>query len=388
MGVPDGQLGGLKTGEMLNLLAFVPLFLTSILVLLGFFSGSATRHRWQTMSLVTFICAALDAAMLVALPRLGLSYGTIDFPLAGLNSVRLAVLASCLLIFSFFKSRQKLAHEVTVTGIAIQIILLALAVDGLYIEPFRLTVTQVRQEAPAFLPGHPLRIVQLSDLHMERITIRERAMIEKVNELQPDIIVLTGDYINQEYLYDPVTLEEARTVLTQLSAPYGVYAVSGTTDLPGIMTGLFNGLDNIHVLDNEVAPVMLPGGTLYLVGVTNHRTLETDQQALTDLLAESPADGYFVLLYRTPDLIETAGANHVSLYFAGHTHGGQIRLPFYGAIVTLSIFHKQFEMGKYQVGPTTLYVSRGLGMEGLGLPRIRFLCPPEIVVMDLDPLPK
>jgi len=372
-------------GKMPHIIAFVPLILTCILVLLGFFSGPATR-RWRTVSLVTFLCAALDAILLVALPRLGLSYGTIDFPLAGLNLVRLAVLVACLLIFSFFKSRQKLAHVVTVTGIAMQVILLALAVDGLYIEPFRLTVTQVRQVAPAFLPDRPLRIVQLSDLHVERITIRERAMIEKVNELHPDIIVLTGDYLNQEYVDDPVAMEEARTVLRQLNAPYGMYAVSGTTDLPEIMTGLFNGLDNIRVLSNEVAPVMLPGGTLYLVGVTNHSTLETDEQALADLLAESPTDRYYVLLYHTPDLIETAAANHVSLYFAGHTHGGQIRLPFYGAIITLSIYHKQYEMGEYHVGPTTLYVSRGIGMEGLGLPRIRFLCPPEIVVMDLAPL--
>jgi predicted MPP superfamily phosphohydrolase len=386
VGIPDGQLGGLMPGKIPNIVAFIPLILACILVLLGFFSGPATRRRWWTVSLVTFLCAALDAVMLMALPRLGLSYGTIDLPLAGMNSIRLAVLAACLLIISFFKSRQKLARVVTVTGIAIQFILLALAVDGFCIEPFHLTVTQVRQEAPAFLPDRPLRIVHLSDLHVERITIRERAMIEKVNELDPDIIVLTGDYLNQEYLDDPLALEEARTVLMQLRAPYGVYAVSGTTDLPEIMTGLFTGLDNIRVLSNEVAPVMLPGGTLYLVGVTNHWTIETDQQALADLLAQSPVDRYDVLLYHTPDLIETAAANHVSLYFAGHTHGGQIRLPFYGAIVTLSMYHKQFEMGEYHVGPTTLYVSRGIGMEGLGLPRIRFLCPPEIVVMDLVPL--
>jgi hypothetical protein len=106
---------------------------------------------------------------------------------------------------------------------------------------------------------------------------------------------------------------------------------------------------------------------------------------LIDLLAKYPGDGYYVLLYHTPDLVETAAANDVSLYFSGHTHGGQVRLPLYGAIVTLSVYHKEYEMGEYHVGPTTLYVSRGIGMEGLGLPRIRFLCPPEIVVFDLNP---
>jgi hypothetical protein len=60
-----------------------------------------------------------------------------------------------------------------------------------------------------------------------------------------------------------------------------------------------------------------------------------------------------------------------------------VRLPFYGAIVTLSAFGKQFEMGRYQLDQTTLYVSRGIGMEGLRLPRVRFLCPPEIVAIEL-----
>jgi uncharacterized protein len=370
---------------MLNILAFIPLFLTVGLVLLGFLTGPESRLRWWTVSLVTLVCAIADAALLAALPLFGLSFGKIPMPLAGLNSVRLIVLVVGLLALSIFKSREKLVHIVTVTIIAAQIVLLALAVDGLYVEPFRLTVTEVRQEAPAFLPDRPLRVVQLSDLHVERVTIRERAMIEKVNELQPDIIVLTGDYINQEYLDDPVAMEAARSVLSQLSAPNGVYAISGSTDSPQLMSTLVSGLDNIRVLDNEVAPVPFPGGTLDLVGVSTNGDINLDRQMLIDLLAEFPSDGYYVLLYHTPDLIETAVKHNVSLYFAGHTHGGQVRLPFYGALITFSDYGKKYEMGEYHVGPTTLYVSRGIGMEGLGLPRVRFLCPPEIVVVDLNP---
>jgi predicted MPP superfamily phosphohydrolase len=90
-----------------------------------------------------------------------------------------------------------------------------------------------------------------------------------------------------------------------------------------------------------------------------------------------------LLLYHTPDLIETADREEIDLYLAGHTHGGQVRLPFFGAIVTMSAYGKQYEMGLYQLNPTTLYVSRGVGMEGMGLPRVRFLCPPEIVLIEL-----
>jgi predicted MPP superfamily phosphohydrolase len=73
----------------------------------------------------------------------------------------------------------------------------------------------------------------------------------------------------------------------------------------------------------------------------------------------------------------------VDLYLAGHTHGGQLRLPFFGAIVTASIYGKRYEMGAYRQGDTLLYVSRGVGMEGKGAPRARFLCPPEVVLCTL-----
>lgn len=69
----------------------------------------------------------------------------------------------------------------------------------------------------------------------------------------------------------------------------------------------------------------------------------------------------------------------VDLYLCGHTHGGQIRLPFFGALITSSDLGKRYEAGRYQQNNTTLYVSRGLGMEGLGAPRARFLSPPEII---------
>jgi hypothetical protein len=82
-------------------------------------------------------------------------------------------------------------------------------------------------------------------------------------------------------------------------------------------------------------------------------------------------------------LVVTASAKGVDLYLSGHTHGGQVRLPFYGAIITDSYDGKKYEMGEYTVGPTTLYVSRGIGMAGGFLPRIRLLCPPELVMLEL-----
>jgi predicted MPP superfamily phosphohydrolase len=97
-------------------------------------------------------------------------------------------------------------------------------------------------------------------------------VLARVEGLQPDIIVLTGDYVNSSYMNDPLTLQETRQILSQLRAAYGVYAVNGNIDKSAIMATLFDGLTNIRVLNNEVLPLRLPGGTIYLIGVTMGRS--------------------------------------------------------------------------------------------------------------------
>jgi hypothetical protein len=209
-------------------------------------------------------------------------------------------------------------------------------------------------------------------------------MLETVERLQPDLILMTGDYLNLSYVADPTARQAARAALRELRAPYGVYAVPGTpiVDTDDAMEALFAHLDNITVLHDEVAQLDLGGQPLYLLGVAN-LGLERDRQSLRALAAQLPPDAPTILMYHTPDLIETASELDIDLYLAGHTHGGQIRLPWFGALFTSSIYGKRYESGLYQVGSTQLYVSRGVGMEGWVAPRVRFLCPPEIVELTL-----
>jgi predicted MPP superfamily phosphohydrolase len=90
-----------------------------------------------------------------------------------------------------------------------------------------------------------------------------------------------------------------------------------------------------------------------------------------------------VLLFHIPDAVPQAQAAGVDLYLAGHTHGGQLRLPWFGALVTGTDAGKRYEMGRYDLEGLTLYVSRGVGMEGMAAPRARLLSPPEIVCIDV-----
>jgi len=98
-----------------------------------------------------------------------------------------------------------------------------------------------------------------------------------------------------------------------------------------------------------------------------------------------PASGHAVtvLLYHVPDLMPQAAALGVDLFLTGHTHGGQWRLPCFGALLTSSRYWKRYEAGHYRQGRTHLYVSRGLGLEGFGTPRARFFCPPELVAVTI-----
>lgn len=99
-------------------------------------------------------------------------------------------------------------------------------------------------------------------------------------------------------------------------------------------------------------------------------------------MSKAPGDAYKIFLYHYPDGIRAASAKGLDLFLAGHTHGGQIRLPFYGALVTASTLGKQFEYGHYVVGKTHMNVSSGIEMTGLP---VRFLTPPEVAVIDVVP---
>jgi predicted MPP superfamily phosphohydrolase len=336
----------------------------------------------------TIVFGAIDWLLIAMLPHLGLSFGPVGLPLFLITLLRLLIAVFVVWLWRLVTRRRTgLGPKAGLGGMVILIWLinagvLACEVDGLYFEPFNLTVTEVTLPAPALLPKNPFRIVQISDLHVERTTKRERAVVERVKALKPDMIVLTGDYLNSSYFADSLATRDVRWLAKQLQAPYGVYAIMvEPDDTPESMEEMFGGL-GITVLRDEVQWVDIGGEGIYLVGVsfTDRRR---DRAVFRELMKTVPPGAYTLLLYHPPDMAEAAADEGVDLYLAGHTHGGQMRLPLLGAVYTNSVYGKKYEQGKYNLGKTTMYVSRGIGMEGQGAPRGRFLGPPEIVTIDL-----
>jgi len=340
-------------------------------------TGEASLSWAATLGLS--ILALADWALLASLPRQALSFGPIQPPLLGL-----AVLRSLLALAILPLAVQWPVATLAALGL-LQVLLWGLLAYGTRVEPFRLQVTRLAVPSAKFAnPGTPLRIVQLSDLHVERLTPRERALPGLVAALAPDLIVLTGDFLSTSYNDDPQAAAELRALLAQLHAPGGIYAIWGTAevDLPEVLRPVFGEL-GIVLLEDRAVEVMAGDHHLWMMGVYPGRDLVADGQRLHTLLNEAPEGAYTLLLYHTPDLMPRAAALGVDLYLAGHTHGGQWRLPGFGAILTSSRFWKRYEAGHYHEGQTHLYVSRGIGLEGFGTPRARFFCPPEMVMVTL-----
>jgi uncharacterized protein len=256
-----------------------------------------------------------------------------------------------------------------------------LAIYATWIEPFKLGVTYETLISDKL--GRPLRLLHIGDVHMEHISPRERRLNQLVNELQPDIIVFSGDFVNISYTDDPQVEQEIRSVIGQWHAPLGVYCVPGTYTVESVeRTKAFTaGMDNLRLLLNEW--VCIDGTNLHILGMVTSHLIEQDRATFARMMAYAPEGGFKLLLTHAPDVAPEANAARIDLYLCGHTHGGQIRFPVIGALFTGSHLGKQFEMGRYDLQNTVVYTTRGVGLEGMGAPRSRFLCPPEIILWEL-----
>ena len=349
---------------------------------IGWLWRTATGHT--LVSTVTasayLLFAAADWAWLVSLPKRGISFGPVKPPLLGLIGLRFVVglvpLLGCAMGYP--------ALVCSVAGCLLHALILGAVVYATQFEPFRLGVTRIEVETPKLPAGERVRLVQIADLHIERLTRRERDLIEQVNALDADYVLYTGDYLNFSYIGEPEAIAEARKVLDALQARHSAYAVRGThqVDPNALLPILLKGLP-IRWLRSEHVTERHDGYAITFAGASCTRVPEIDVPAVARALQGAPDNSFTVLLYHTPDLVPEAIAGGADLYLAGHTHGGQLRLPIYGAVMTATAVGKRYEMGRYDVDGLTLYVSRGIGMEGKGAPRARFLCPPEIVCIDV-----
>ncbi|MFL6227904.1 MAG: metallophosphoesterase [Pyrinomonadaceae bacterium] len=293
-------------------------------------------------------------------------------------------LFAALAIIRLALRRLRLIAEPTRGALLAERLAIALAAVGLvciaygyFVEPYRLAVTHVRAESPKLPHGsRPVRVVHISDLHSDPKPRLEGRLPDVIAAEHPDLIVFTGDSINS-----PAGLPVFRDCLTRLARVAPTFVVKGNWDA-WYWSGqqLFEGT-GARELKDEAVRFDAAGTPIWIAGVP-----VGDERQLGSTLDTVPPGAFTIFLYHYPDLIDEVAARKVDLYCAGHTHGGQVALPFYGALVTLSKFGKKYEAGLYHVGETWLYVNRGVGMEGGSAPRVRFWARPEVTVIDIVPM--
>jgi predicted MPP superfamily phosphohydrolase len=321
-------------------------------------------HVAYTIGLFAFM--ALDWVLLLLLPRYQVSFGPAKPP-----ALLLAVL------------RVPFAFLPLPLAILCQVIGTLLVIYAFWIEPRRLTVTRQRLETPKLMPGASLRLLHLGDLHIERITQRELELNRLVRQLNPDIILFSGDILNLSYNEDPLAIEHARRIIQEWQAPLGVFFVTGSeaVDLEHVYPGLVKDLP-VRWLNNETVRVHKDATEFSVTGLfCSHRPFR--DAPLLETLAPRDPGLFSIFLYHSPDLAPNAAQMGFDLQLSGHTHGGQVCLPFIGPLFTGSLYGRRFRSGRYTMGPMTLYITRGIGLEGKAAPRVRFLCPPEIILWEI-----
>jgi predicted MPP superfamily phosphohydrolase len=271
--------------------------------------------------------------------------------------------------------------RIRLTAWLIPLLLCGLVVWTLFIEPNRLIVHPQTIEIadwPKELSG--LRIAVISDIHTGGPFIDDKKLkriVQMTNELHPDLIVLLGDYMSPNSWHSHrVEPEITATALKNLQAPLGTFTVLGNHDwwYNGEKVRAAFEQNGIRVLEDEVTEVTWRDRSFYLAGLAD---LWTRGQHVAETIAKVPEGATVIALTHNPDLFPFL-PQRVPLLLAGHTHGGQVTLPFIGAAVVPSNFGQKYTAGHVFENGHHLFVTTGIGTSILP---VRFRVPPEIAVV-------
>jgi uncharacterized protein len=221
------------------------------------------------------------------------------------------------------------------------------------------------------------RIVQMSDFHLYPYTQPEliQQAINLCNERNPDLVVLTGDYVWRRV----GAIDELANLFSTIRAKHGVFAIVGNHDIWAGIDTILESLSrhNIPVLVNQGTLINEGEGSFYLAGLDDGQSGNAD---LDKALEGAPPSVPVVLLVHEPDLADQMSMNRrIALQLSGHTHGGQVRLPHLGPMI-LPYLGRKYDYGLYRVNEMWLYTSGGIGT--ISVP-FRYRCPPEVTEITL-----
>ena len=245
--------------------------------------------------------------------------------------------------------------------------------EWLQVEQIRLPLTKLHPDLNGFTIAH------FSDIHFGPYMRGPDAqqIVDQVNRLRPDLIVFTGDFVTELAHGEAELITD---MFRRLKAAQGVYAILGNHDhwTEAEVVDQAVRAAGVTLLRNENRLIEFGGTGFWLAGVDD---VWEEKHDLGAALLGVGDDLPVILLAHEPDYAdEVERTGRVDLQLSGHSHGGQVRLPYYGALALPYLAHK-YPIGLYQLGSTTLYTNRGVGLLA---PPVRFNCRPEITLFELS----
>jgi predicted MPP superfamily phosphohydrolase len=343
-------------------------------------------RRGRLIGLPRVLLVALGVALLVAGEASWCAFRWQRFFLA-VNVVycAISIVAPLLALVLLFASRRRGATPAARIAAVLTLGIVPVALHSTFVEPYALVTeeTTVAVHAHAGMP-HPLTVVLLSDLQLLEVSDHERDAIRRTMEAQPDLIVFSGDLTQVGHGGLERIREHFRELVAPLSAPLGVWAVHGDCESAADARALLAGT-NIGLLVDETRHLEHDGLGVWLCGLENGYGSARSLAALAAFDAiDTRGEARLVLAHR-PDVVTTlAPGSPIDLVLCGHTHGGQVQLPWIGPPFILSNVPRSVGAGGlHELGGHALFVSRGIGWEHGYAPRVRFRCAPVVCVLKL-----
>ncbi|HOI71651.1 MAG TPA: metallophosphoesterase [Methanobacterium sp.] len=258
---------------------------------------------------------------------------------------------------------------------AIIILIIFLLVGYMFIEPYWVETKEITIESDQIPPNfHGKKIVFLCDIHAGPYYRQERLdnMVSQVNAMNPDLVLLGGDYVSGEDTHINSTI----TSLSKLNAPLGVYAVLGNSDPQHYSWEALKNSATINDIGNLGDWVGNNEGRIRIGGIG----AENDRQSPEVAIGNAGTDDFVILLKHEPDYFSELDKSRVDLVLSGHTHGGQ--MTFFGIWTpVLPENGKKYASGVFKEDNSRLIVSNGIGTTGLPM---RFFARPQIIVINLE----
>lgn len=227
---------------------------------------------------------------------------------------------------------------------------------------------------PSALDG--LRILHLSDFHFDERPGYVQAVQDLLAGIECDLCVVTGDYRFDVVGPSEFTISATRRVLSQITTRHGMFGVLGNHDYASYADA-FRAF-GLRILMNENVELTIDGVPLVIAGVDDPHYYRAADVALA-AQGVNP-DAFSIMLAHSPEVAEQTAAHGFDFYLCGHTHWGQIRLPFFGAPIHGSRAPRKYSKGPWTCGALQGYTTSGLGTTDVP---VRYLCPPEALIIEL-----